>query len=374
MKNLYDVSLAQATNMIRLCGSTNTILLQGHMGIGKSSILKTLAKMLPGHVPVYFDCTTKDLGDITIPKLDTKNDDGTDADFVRFVANEEMGLHHGKPIILMIDEYGKANPAVKNAMLRLMLERKTAGYTAPEGSIIFATTNLGAEGVGDLLPAHARNRITVLRTRKPTNVEWIEDFAIDAGIDHTLLAWVSENGQIFQSFEDCPKPDDNEYIYHPSAPGRVSFVTPRTLELASNWLKLRTHMSDLELTAALVGTIGPRAAGDLAAYIRIADQLPTLEEIKNHPTTAKVPTSETATCMVVHRTLGTIERNWTDAWMDYMVRLSKEAQGMFANAVRRSVDKKKDGTGNKRLIEVNTNRKYMEWCLANSYLFAAEKK
>lgn len=374
MKNLYDVSLAQATNMIRLCGSTNTILLQGHMGIGKSSILKTLTKMLPGHVPVYFDCTTKDLGDITIPKLDTKNDDGTDADFVRFVANEEMGLHHGKPIILMIDEYGKANPAVKNAMLRLMLERKTAGYTAPEGSIIFATTNLGAEGVGDLLPAHARNRITVLRTRKPTNVEWIEDFAIDAGIDHTLLAWVSENGQIFQSFEDCPKPDDNEYIYHPSAPGRVSFVTPRTLELASNWLKLRTHMSDLELTAALVGTIGPRAAGDLAAYIRIADQLPTLEEIKNNPLTAKVPTSETATCMVVHRTLGTIERNWTDAWMDYMVRLSKEAQGMFANAVRRSVDKKKDGTGNKRLIEVNTNRKYMEWCLANSYLFAAEKK
>lgn len=374
MKNLYDVSLAQATNMIRLCGSTNTILLQGHMGIGKSSILKTLAKMLPNHVPVYFDCTTKDLGDITIPKLDTKNEDGSDADFVRMIANEEMGLHHGKPIILMIDEYGKANPAVKNAMLRLMLERQTAGYKAADGSIIFATTNLGAEGVGDLLPAHARNRITVLRTRKPTNVEWIEDFAIDAGIDHTMIAWVSENGQIFQSFEDCPKPDDNEYIYHPSAPGRVSFVTPRTLELASNWLKLRAHMSDMELTAALVGTIGPRAAGDLAAYIKIADQLPTLDEIKNSPLTAKVPTSETATCMVVHRTLGTIERNWTDAWMDYMLRLSKEAQGMFANAVRRSVDKKKDGTGNKRLIEVNTNKKYMDWCLANNYLFAAEKK
>ena len=133
-------------------------------------------------------------------------------------------------------------------------------------------------------------------------------------------------------------------------------------------------MSDLELTSALVGTIGPRAAGDLAAYIRIADQLPTLDEIKNNPLTAKVPASETATCMVVHRTLGTIERNWTDQWMDYMVRLSKEAQGMFANAVRRSVDKKKNGVGNKRLIEVNTNKKYMDWCLANSYLFAAEKK
>jgi hypothetical protein len=58
-----------------------------------------------------------------------------------------------------------------------------------------------------------------------------------------------------------------------------------------------------------------------------------------------------------------------------MLRLSKEAQGMFANAIRRSVDKKnKDGVGNKRLIEVNTNKKYMDWCLANNYLFAAEKK
>jgi energy-coupling factor transporter ATP-binding protein EcfA2 len=372
--NFYDVSLAQATNMIRVAGDTNTVLLQGHMGIGKSSILKTLAQLLPTHVPVYFDCTTKDLGDITIPKLDTKNEDGTDADYVRFVANEEMGLHLGKPIILMIDEFGKANPAVKNAMLRLMLEKQSAGYKAVKGSIIFATTNLGAEGVGDLLPAHARNRITVLRVRKPTAVEWIENYAIDAEIDPTLIAWVSENGQVFQSFEDDPKAD-NEYIYHPSAPGRVSFVTPRTLELASHWLKRRAHMGDMELTAALVGTVGPRAAGDLSAFIRIADQLPTLEEIKNNPMGAKVPTSETATCMVVHRTLGTIERNWTDAWMDYMMRLSKEAQGMFANAVRRSVDKKaRDGVGNKRLIEVNTNKKYMDWCLANNYLFAAEKK
>jgi len=375
MNNLYDVSLAQATNMIRVMGSTNTILLQGHMGIGKSSILKTLTKVMPNHVPVYFDCTTKDLGDITIPKLDTKNEDGSDADYVKIVPTEEMGLHHSKPIILMIDEFGKANPSVKNAMLRLMLERKTAGYDrSKDGSVIFATTNLGAEGVGDLLPAHARNRITVLRVRKPTATEWIEDYAIDAEIEPALIAWVAENGHIFQSFEDDPKAD-NEYIYHPSATGRVSFVTPRTLELASHWLKQRNHVSDLELTAALVGTVGPRAAGDLSAFVRIADQLPTLEEIKTNPTGAKVPTSETAVCMIVHRTLGTIERNWTDAWMDYMLRLSKEAQGMFANAIRRSVDKKnKDGVGNKRLIEVNTNKKYMDWCLANNYLFAAEKK
>ena len=82
---LYDVSLAQAANMIRLCGSTNTTLLQGHMGTGKSSLLKVLAQIFPEHRPVYFDCTTKDLGDITIPRI------GESGDCVRYVPNEELG-------------------------------------------------------------------------------------------------------------------------------------------------------------------------------------------------------------------------------------------------------------------------------------------
>ena len=372
LSSLYDVSLMQAANMIRLCGSTNTTLLQGHMGIGKSSLLKHLAKMLPTHRPVDFDCTTKDLGDILIPKI-VEATQG-DADCVRYVPNEELGVHLSGPVILMVDEFGKANPAVKTAMLRLMLERKTSGYTLHKDSIVFATTNLGNEGVGDLLPAHARNRITVMRVRKPTAQEWVEDFALEAGVDPTLITWVLGNEAVFQSFEDCPDPGNNEFIFHPKAPGRVSFVTPRTLELASHWIKQRGHMGENELTAALVGTIGTRAAADLSAYIRVGDQLPKQQEIKDNPDTAPVPTNSMAVAMVVHRAMQTIERSWTDAWMTYMLRLPKEAQGMFVNYVRRATERKNGAEGNKRLIEVNTNKKYMEFCLANNYMFAADKK
>ena len=367
LNTMYDVSLQQAINIIRLGGHKNTVLLQGHIGTGKSSALKVLADLMPKHRPVYFDCTTKDLGDIMIPRIkEAQEGQGACA---QFVTHEELGLHLDGPIILMIDEFGKANPSVKNAMLKLVLERTGLH---PD-SIVFMTTNLGGEGVGDLLPAHARNRITVLRMRKPTMVEWVENYAIDAGIDPVLIAWGVENPHVFQSFEEVDDPKDNEYIFHPKAVGRVSFVTPRTMALASNWLHLRAHMSDVELTSALVGTLGIRAAADLSAYVRTYDQAPKLDDIKNDPLNAKVPTSTTATCMVVHRTMQTIERNWTDAWMDYMARLDNEAQYMFANAVRRATEKK-DGTKNKRLIEVNTNRKYMEWCLKNNFVYAADKK
>ena len=66
---MYSLSLDQCVNAIMVNGAERTILAQGHMGIGKSSMIKELAKQLPNHIPCYFDCTTKDLGDIMIPKM-----------------------------------------------------------------------------------------------------------------------------------------------------------------------------------------------------------------------------------------------------------------------------------------------------------------
>lgn len=357
---MYALSLGQIENIIALGGHKRTTLVRGHMGNGKSSLLKSLAKRFPGHVPCYFDCTTKDLGDITIPQLQAIDEQG----FVRYVTNEELGLHLGKPIILMIDEYGKANPAVKNAMLRLMLERIMGSYTLHPASIVFATTNLGAEGVGDLVPPHARNRITIVNCRKSSNMEFIE-WGINNGLDHALLGWCKDTPQLFYSFEDVPNPEENPHIYHPKVQ-RDSFVTPRSLEAASDWLKLRDSMDDMELTAVLMGTIGERSAMDLMAFVKLSDQLPTLQSIKDDPLNAKVPTSASGVCMVVYRALGAMERDWVDAWMDYLVRLDKEAQGMFANGVRAPKYSKQ--------AVVMTNKKFTAWAMANNYMFGNDKK
>jgi hypothetical protein len=358
-QSMYALGLDQIASAIKANGHNRTTLVQGHMGTGKSSLLTNLAKDLPNHVPCYFDCTTKDLGDITLPNLTTAGDAG----YVTYATNEELGAHHDKPILLMIDEYGKANPAVKNSLLRLMLERKIGSYTLHPESIIFATTNLGAEGVGDLLPPHARNRLTVITSRKPSNMEWIE-WGINNGIEHTLLGWCKDNPQLFQSFDEVRNPDDNPYIYHPKAQ-RPAFVTPRSLEAASDWLHRRAEFDDQTLTAVLMGTVGDRAAMDLMAFVKLADQLPTLDSIKQDPDNAKIPTSAAAVCMVVYRTLSTIEKDWCDAWVKYMSRLDKEAQGLFANGVRQPKYAKQG--------IVMTNKSFTQWAMDNNYMFAADK-
>ena len=229
---MYRLTLDQTIEVIKKGGHQRTVLAQGDMGTGKSSMLRELDAALPNHRAFYFDCTTKDLGDIMIPKM--KELDGQD--FVRFATNEELGLHHQGPVIIMIDELGKANPMVQNALLRLMLERKVGSSELHPDSIVFATTNLGAEGVGDMLKPHARNRITVVTVKKPSHMDWIE-WGINNDIDHSLLGWVKDNPQVFQSFEDVADPDENPYIYHPRSQ-RAAFVTPRSLEAASDWLKV----------------------------------------------------------------------------------------------------------------------------------------
>jgi ATPase family associated with various cellular activities (AAA) len=362
-EQLFAQSLDECVDSIEATGSKLTTLVRGHMGTGKSSILKILAQRLPTHIPCYFDCTTKDLGDLMLPKILSSDDD---AQFVRFVPNEEMGLHHGKPIILMIDEFGKANPSVKNGMMRMMLERPDMH----KDSIVFATTNLGTEGVGDLLMPHHRNRITTIRMKKPTAMEWIEGFAFNAGINPALILWVKENGeQLFQSYEEIEKPDDdvggNPYIYHPKSQ-RPAFVTPRSLELASHWLWAKDKLSRNSLKSNLMGTIGARGGADLEAYIELVDQLPRQEDIKTSPSTAKIPGTASAIVMVVYRALATMNKEFIDPWMEYLNRLDPEAQGLFAMQVRNPKYAKQS--------MVMSNGKFTKWCMDNNFMFTADKK
>ena len=352
-QNMYALSLDQIATAIATVGHKRTILVQGHMGNGKSSLLKTLAERFPNHAPCYFDCTTKDLGDLSIPSLNT------DEGYVTYLPNEEFGIHLGKPIILMVDEFGKANPSVKNGLLCDMLERKRFH----KDSIVFATTNLGAEGVGDLLPPHARNRITVVTARKSTSEEFIE-WGINNEVDHSVLGFVREFPQVLQGFDDVKDPKDNPYIYHPKEQ-RAAFITPRSLEAASDVLKLRDMYDDHTLTALLMGTIGDRGAMDMMAFVKLADQLPSLQSIKDDPLSAKVPDSASAICMTVYRALGAMNRDWVDSWVTYMQRLDKEAQGLFANGCR-------SNTYAHRNV-VMQSKKFTEWAMQNNYMFAADK-
>jgi MoxR-like ATPase len=355
--DLYkSITLKQTAEVIHAIGHRTTVLAQGEMGIGKSSILKTLkAKLGDKYHYCYGDMTTKDVGDFLVPKIRTI--DGVEV--CSFIPNEEFGFHFDKPIVLMLDEIGKAPKAVMNACLRLMLERQLGTYSLPEGSIVFATTNLAVEGIGDNLPPHARNRLTVVKVAKPTADDWIEDYALDNGILPEVILAVKQFPQMLQSFEDVQDPKDNEYINDPRIP-RPAFVTHRSLEKASNILRDTKGMPDTVISHALIGTIGARATYDMMAMVKLASDLPDWESIIKAPDTTKVPESPSAVCMLVYSAVQRIEKDSVNAWVKYMSRISKEAQGLFATSVMRT----------KKASTVGTSKEFIKWATDNNYLFA----
>tara|TARA_R110000823_G_scaffold13498_9_gene44750 strand:- start:1649 stop:2761 length:1113 start_codon:yes stop_codon:yes gene_type:complete len=366
LNEMYALSIDQAANLINQVGvpedEKGTVILEGHMGSAKSSVLKVLSDTtsLSGHRAIYFDCTTKaDAGDLMMPKF--KDLDGND--YVTFATNEELGVHlKDQPLLIMIDEVGK-NRSIQNPLNRLFQERMIGMNKLHPESLVFGTTNIGTEGVGDAFQAHSCNRVTFARMRKPTAVEWIE-YMINIGGDHSVLGWVKDNQHVMHSYEDYTNPDDNYHIYHPQAMDRRSFCTPRSLHKASNWLKQRSRLDTNTLTEALCGTIGRRSAMDLMAFVTLSDQLPTLQSIKDDPLNAKVPTNAAAVCMIIYRTLATIEDKWVDAWMTYLLRMDTEAQGMFANGVRNK------NYGKQAMV--CTNKKFTDWCGENNYMFHAD--
>ena len=368
---MLDLDINQTFNLIKAVGQKRTVIVEGHMGSGKTSIGRMLAEEYKDtHTFVYFDCTTKDLMDLGAPKV--LRWDETGEEYLTMIPSEELGIHLQKPVILMFDEIGK-NKGIINGVRRILLERAVYGKKLHRGSFVFGTTNLGAEKVGDIFPPHSRNAVTFVRMRKSNAEEWVNNFAINAGIHPVMMSWVlREVPQVFQSFEEVADPDaaetdgGNPYIYHPAASGRTAFTTHRSCEAASDIMYVREQMDDKTFHAALAGTVGVRAAADLVSYIKIADDMPTALEIKENPRTAKVPSNPAAVCMVIMRTLNTLDRSWVNAWMDYLVRLAAPEQALFSNAVRSEKYK------NRELVM--TNKKYTDWCMQNQHLHAADKK
>jgi hypothetical protein len=335
------LSMSQCIDLICSVGDKVTVLVQGDMGSGKTALLKEIAKK-KNMRGVYFDCTTKDLGDLYIPRF--KDVEG--GDYVSFVPNEEFGMHFNQPVVLMLDELGK-NRSILNGLLRVMQEHSVGSRPLPVGSIVFATTNLGQENVGDV------------RMRKPSFDEWL-NWAVPAGVEPALIVGVREFPDMLSSFTDVENPQDNAYIYDPRDTARTAFVTPRSLEKASDVLKHREVLGDETVLMGMIGLIGPKAAHDIMTMVTLGDTLPKYVEIVATPDKIKVPNGVGAQIMSALTCMQRVEAEEFTAVFTYIKRLPMEIQALFANQLMKSSSK---------AIWVSRNAAFTEFARKNFNLF-----
>lgn len=306
MSNKIDlqewVELKDVPKLITAIGATNSILLKGEPGIGKSSILKMLKKLHGDKYDyIYVDCPVLDLSDIAmrIPNHETRA--------LESYVSSLFKLKSPKPKIIMLDEFMKTNKLLQTMFTRMFLEHSIADNELDEthpGSMFIATSNHSTDGVGDSMLEHAGNRLTIINVSKPRVTDW-NLWASENGIASELRAWVAMNPKCLASHYDGGQ-DDNELIFHPLRK-ILSFVSPRSLAKVDNVIKNHNVLGPSVTKAALAGTCGAAFANSFAAFLSLSKELVSVKSVIADPDNVAMPEKPAALFMIMFNAVDTIE-------------------------------------------------------------------
>jgi len=303
----------------------STIVL-GEPGIGKTAILKMLAKMLPTHTPVYLDCPWQDVGDLGM------NVPFRDEGQLRWII-KDIFTRTGKPLILMLDELFKSQPHMKPILTTVLLERRIGDWRMPDGSLLFATSNNVSDGVGDRVQGHEGNRVSFIQLRKPPADQWC-NWGRNHGIHPAILTWAEFNPTAFASYLDGKSAENNPFIFNPRT-NPVIYVSPRSLEKASHILKGADIVGDDTTLAYLHGTVGEMAAESIFTMHRMDKEIPKVKDAIRDPQKTLVPTSPASQYLFMNNATapGQIETAGDMAAVtEYVGRFnSRELGGVFYN-------------------------------------------
>jgi len=345
------LSFKQVANLIATVGDKRTVIVEGENGIGKTALhhyLKTLPQFA-NHIAVDpIDCTQLSDGSVWMPDLDREHGVSRELPNERFGVSKtnQKGINGSKPALIFLDEIAKAPQFIKNVLAPIIYDRRVGNYHLPEGSVVFCATNLAVEGLGDSIQAHLRNRLVFVKMRKPSMEEWINEYAVNAGVNANVLAFCHNFPMVFDSFLDYEKEGkyagkdlskDNGYIFNPRSTA-VAYATPRSLVSASDILNAGDGVLDDDtLECALVGTVGATTAEALSSFIRFGRDICSLDRVLADPDNAPLSDNPTAQLVQVFQFVSRIDkREDAEQVVKYVWRMKAEMQSIFVNTVAQS--------------------------------------
>jgi MoxR-like ATPase len=181
--------------------------------------------------------------------------------------------------ILFLDELTAAPQMTQAGCYQLVLDRKLGEYHLPDDWVVVAAGNPASErGVHFSMPRPLRNRFVHL-SLEPDFEDWCQ-LAVHAGLRSEIVA--------FLRFKPALLHDAN------ATSDVNAWPTPRSWQMASNVQSgfarrqnggFFTGAKEIE-AQLLEGTIGPAAATELVAFLRLFRDLPSIDEILLNPDSA----------------------------------------------------------------------------------------
>lgn len=248
----------RATELIKTIDSLVTqrvpVFLWGAPGIGKSSIIKEIAKKR----------------DIEFIDLRLALMDPTDLKGIPFYDRESHTALWAPPAflpkegegILFLDELNSAPPSVQASAYQLILDRKVGEYELPHGWAIVAAGNReGDRGVTYRMPSPLANRF--VHFEMEVSIEDWRLWAFENAIDERIISYISYKNEHLFTFD---AKSDNK-----------SFATPRSWEFVNSILK--SSLEQNMLLDAISGAVGEAVAISFLGFIKVMHKLPDIQKI-----------------------------------------------------------------------------------------------
>jgi len=294
-----------------LIGERVPLHIWGACGVGKSQIVAQVADDLDFE---FLDVRAVQLDPVDLRGLPRIKDDQTQWVPPKFLPTAGKG-------ILFLDELTSAPQMTQAGCYQLVLDRKLGEYVLPGGWVVIAAGNPASErGVHFSMPRPLRNRFVHLELEADLN-DWCK-WAVGAGVRPEIIAFLRFKPDLLHTADATS--DAN------------AWPTPRSWEMASNVLRgianrqKTTFLSGAsEFEAQLLdGTVGPAAAAELIAFLRLFRQLPSIDEILLNPETALLP-AETSAQIAIATALGrAMTDNSVARGLKYLDRMPTEMRVM----------------------------------------------
>ena len=315
------------------------VFIWGAPGIGKSSIVKAIAKE---HALEFIDLRLSllDPTDLKgIPFFDAKNNEGVWAK-PSFLPSDKDSKG-----ILFLDEINTAPPAVQASAYQLILDRSVGEYVLPEGwSIIAAGNRENDRGVVYKMPPPLANRF--VHFEMDVDFEDWKAWAYAVRLDSSIIAYLSYDKSMLFTFD----PTLSE----------KAFATPRSWEYVHTIVNAGIESS--LILDSISGAVGKEAAIGYLSFKKVMHDLPDLNEILNG-NLKEIETDESKIMMALAIGLvNALLENPSDEAIDHVLSFSLKLPGEF------SIMLVKDMQQNK--LEVEGSTVWSEWVREFAYLLA----
>ena len=328
------INSKELLTLLEVTPSWQNIMLTGRHGIGKSQILTKYFESQGVTVKTLFLGQMSDPGDLLgLPNKDEETGKTT------FMPPYWFPID-GKPIVLFLDELNRARPEILQTVMDLVLNRKLAGRSLPEGSRIISACNDGEEyQLTDLDPALV-SRFNIY-TFRPSVEEWLL-WAEREGLDERVISFISANPDMLDRSGDTKEDQGLEKDPDRRAWEKVA----RLLENIQNPIAVHQKI--------VAGIVGVQAAAQLFLSFRKDDLKPEnvltdfkrskkqLDKYELHQFSllndALARFFETDKAASLERE--TVRQN-LKAYHDYLLKNNREAYAHFVSLI--------DGTGYKQL-------------------------